>query len=68
MLEASYGSSRTGGEIYAALKKSGNLLNDADILIASIVMEHGAVLITNNEHHFKRIDGLKVENWLKIKT
>lgn len=66
MLEASYESSRTGGEIYASLKKSGNLLNDADILIASIVKEHGAVLITNNEYHFKRIDGLKVENWLKI--
>jgi len=66
MLEASYESSRTGGEIYASLKKSGNLINDADILIASIVKEHGAVLITNNEDHFKRIDGLEIENWLKI--
>lgn len=66
MMEETYESSKMGGEIYASLKKSGNLLNDADILIASIVKEHGAVLITNNEGHFKRINGLKIENWLKI--
>ncbi|ODS30672.1 MAG: hypothetical protein SCARUB_04215 [Candidatus Scalindua rubra] len=65
MMEETYESSKMGGEIYASLKKSGNLLNDADILIASIVKEHGAVLITNNEEHFKRIYGLKNENWLK---
>ena len=65
MMEETYESSKMGGEIYASLKKSGNLLNDADILIASIVKEHGAVLITNNEDHFNRIAGLKIENWLK---
>lgn len=65
MMEESYESSRAGGEIYAALKKSGKLLNDADILIASIVKAYDAVLITNNEDHFKRIDGLKIENWMK---
>ena len=66
MMEETYDSSKIGGEIYASLKKSGNLLNDADILIASIVKGHGAVLITNNGNHFKRIAGLKIENWLKI--
>jgi predicted nucleic acid-binding protein len=33
--------------------------NDADILIASIVRAHDAVLVTNNEDHFSRIEGLK---------
>lgn len=65
MIEETYESSKRGGEIYATLKKNGNLLNDADILIASVVKEHGAVLITNNEDHFNRIDGLIVENWMK---
>jgi predicted nucleic acid-binding protein len=23
----------------------------------------GAVLVTNNEKHFRRVEGLKVENW-----
>ena len=65
MMEETFESSKMGGEIYATLKKKGNLLNDADILIAGIVMKHDAVLITNNEEHFKRIDRLKIENWMK---
>jgi len=64
LMDETYESSRIGGEIYASLKKSGNLINDADILIASIVKHHNAVLVTNNEDHFKRIAGLRVENWL----
>lgn len=54
-----------GGEIYTALKKEGNLINDSDILIASIVKNHKAILVTNNEEHFSRIKGLQIENWLK---
>lgn len=65
MIDQTYESSRIGGEIYSDLKKSGTLINDADILIASIVKHHDAVLVTNNEDHFKRIEGLKIENWLK---
>ncbi len=65
ILEESYESARIGGMIYADLKGKGNLINDADILIASIVKSYNAVLVTNNEIHFKRISGLKVENWLK---
>jgi predicted nucleic acid-binding protein len=37
MLEPSYEAAKIGGEIYAGLKKEGRLINDADILIASIV-------------------------------
>lgn len=63
ILESSYESSKIGGEIYAALKKKGELINDADILIASIVKTYNATLITNNISHFLRIEGLKIENW-----
>jgi tRNA(fMet)-specific endonuclease VapC len=64
LMDESYESSRIGGQIFAELKKSGTLINDADILIASIVKQHDAILVTNNEGHFKRIAGLKIENWL----
>ena len=64
-LEPSCEAARTGGEIYAGLRKEGRLINDADILIASIVKAHDAVLVTNNEEHFSRIEGLKIENWRK---
>ncbi len=65
VMEQTYGSARIGGEIYASLKRNGNLINDADILIASIMKDYNAVLVTNNEEHFKRVEGLKCENWLK---
>ena len=35
-------------EIYAYLKKQGNLIEDADILMASIAIVEDLVLITNN--------------------
>ena len=65
ILNPSYETAKMGGEIYAELRKEGKLINDADILIASIVKAHNAVLVTNNEEHFSRIEGLKIENWLK---
>jgi tRNA(fMet)-specific endonuclease VapC len=52
------------GENKARLKKEGNIINDADILIASIVMVNNGILITNNITHFERISGLTLENWL----
>lgn len=64
ILEASYESARLGSEIYATLKKKGKLINDADILIASIVKSHKATIVTNNSSHFSRIEGLRIENWL----
>ncbi len=66
ILEESYETARIGGRIYASLKKNGRIINDADILIASIVKSYNAVLVTNNEEHFSRIDGLQIENWLRI--
>ena len=51
-------------EIYAYLKKEGNLIEDADILMAAIAIVEKLVLITNNINHFKRVKGLKVDNWL----
>ncbi|MGR3176674.1 MAG: hypothetical protein ACUZ8E_01295 [Candidatus Anammoxibacter sp.] len=43
----------------------GNVINDADMFIASCALVNGFTLVTNNERHFKRIKELKVENWIK---
>jgi tRNA(fMet)-specific endonuclease VapC len=51
-------------EIYAYLKKEGNLIEDADILMAATAIVEELVLITNNIKHFKRIKGLKIDNWI----
>ena len=52
--------------IYADLYKCGQLIGDADILIATTALEHSLVLSTNNEHHFSRILGLTIDNWSKL--
>lgn len=50
-------------KIYAALKKSGRLIDDIDILIAGVALSNNLVMVTNNTEHFERIEGLKIENW-----
>ena len=52
-------------EIYAYLKKDGNLIEDADILMAAIAIVEDLVLITNNTSHFNRVKGLRLDNWIK---
>lgn len=58
---------REASKIYAQLKsdlrKKGNLLADMDLMIASIVLQHKGILVTNNTRHFSRIKSLKIENW-----
>jgi tRNA(fMet)-specific endonuclease VapC len=50
--------------IYADLHQRGALIGDADILIAATGLEHGLVVVTNNESHYQRIAGIQLENWL----
>ncbi len=58
-------SSRLFGKLKAELKSTGNLIDDFDILIASIALVNDCTIITNNENHFKRIKNLAVVNWYK---
>ena len=53
-------------EIYADLRKRGELIGDADILIAATAIVNKLGIVTNNEKHFQKIAGLHVENWLKV--
>ena len=50
-------------EIYIMLKQKGQLIEEADILIAAYCMVNDYVLVTNNMRHFERINGLKHVNW-----
>jgi tRNA(fMet)-specific endonuclease VapC len=51
-------------DIYADLYKRGELIGDADILIAASVLVNDLAIVTNNEEHFRRVTNLKVVNWL----
>lgn len=52
------------GEIKTALEKMGTPIGSYDMLIAAHAMALDATLITNNEGEFRRVTGLRVENWL----
>jgi tRNA(fMet)-specific endonuclease VapC len=52
-------------DIYADLHQRGQLISDADILIAATALEYGLLLSTNNENHFSRVPGLTLDNWSK---
>lgn len=53
------------GLMKSKLEKKGTPLDDFDIIIAATALAHNTILVTNNVKHFKRIDGLKLENWME---
>jgi len=50
-------------DIYADLRKSGQPVDDIDLLIAGTAIANGLILVTDNRRHFDRIAPLEVENW-----
>lgn len=49
--------------LYANLRKSGQPIDDIDLLIAGTAIANGLTLVTHNRKHFERITQLEVENW-----
>jgi predicted nucleic acid-binding protein len=49
----------------ARLKKSGLLIADMDLMIASITIANDLSLVTNNHKHFERIKGLRLIRWVE---
>jgi tRNA(fMet)-specific endonuclease VapC len=49
-------------EIYADLYRRGQLIGDADILIAAVALANNLALASNNAAHFARISGLRIES------
>lgn len=56
---------KISAELFSVLRQSGNSLDDIDLLIAGVAIENEMIIVTNNESHFGRIPGLKIENWKK---
>jgi predicted nucleic acid-binding protein len=53
--------SKKAAEIFEELKAKGEILELADIMIASIVITKNESLLTRNSKHFERIKELKIE-------
>lgn len=61
-------SAELAAERYAQLRHRGTPVDDIDLLIAGIALEHGLVLVTRNRRHFDRVEGLTVADWSEPET
>ncbi|MBI4684868.1 MAG: type II toxin-antitoxin system VapC family toxin [Nitrospirae bacterium] len=50
-------------DLYAKSRKSGNPVDDIDILIAGVALSNNLTLVTNNEDRFKKVKNLNILNW-----
>jgi tRNA(fMet)-specific endonuclease VapC len=51
------------GTMRAELERKGQMIGNNDLWIAAHAKAAGLTLVTNNEREFRRVRGLKVENW-----
>lgn len=51
------------GQIRSQLETAGTLIGASDLWIAAHARCEGLVLVTNNAREFRRVKGLKVEDW-----
>jgi tRNA(fMet)-specific endonuclease VapC len=52
------------GAIRAVLEATGEIIGNNDLWIAAHAKAAGLTLVTNNEGEFRRVPGLKIQNWL----
>ena len=62
VLACDIGTSREYGRIRNILHKMGRPIQENDIWIAALALEHGLTLVSRDEH-FKKIDELKRATW-----
>lgn len=53
----------THGSIRATLEAKGEMIGNNDLWIAAHALASNLTLVTNNEREFRRVPGLKVQNW-----
>jgi tRNA(fMet)-specific endonuclease VapC len=53
----------TYGTVRADLEARGEKIGNNDLWIAAHAMAAGLTLVTNNEREFRRVRGLKMQNW-----
>ena len=51
------------GDVRSSLERRGEVIGPHDLLVAAHALSLDRTLITNNEREFKRVEGLKLDNW-----
>lgn len=52
------------GEIRAGLESAGTPIGNLDLMIAAHARSCRLAVVTNRERHFRKVSGLRVDNWL----
>lgn len=52
------------GSVRAELEAGGQTIGNNDLWIAAHALAAGLVLVTNTEREFRRVKGLKIQNWV----
>lgn len=55
----------TYARIRAALERKGQMIGQMDCLIAAQAVTRRLVVVTDNTREFRRVPGLKCENWMR---
>ena len=53
------------GHLRARLRRAGTPIGDFDEMIAGHALALGAILVSDNTRHFRLVDGLVLENWIR---
>jgi tRNA(fMet)-specific endonuclease VapC len=59
---------RRYAEIRAELQRAGRPIGSNDLWVAAHALAEDLTLVTNNEREFRRVPGLRVENWGSVGT
>ncbi len=51
------------GEVRSELETKGTMIGNNDLWIAAHALASELILVTNNEKEFRRVRGLKIQNW-----
>lgn len=54
------GMAMRAGRINARLVEAGEPIDETDVMIAATALEHDQPVVTRNERHFERVDGVTV--------
>jgi tRNA(fMet)-specific endonuclease VapC len=63
IFEYDLSSARIFANLKINLEESGKIIEDFDLMIASVTIDNNLILVTNNTKYFDKIKGLKLENW-----
>lgn len=51
------------GKVKANLKRKGEIIGPIDMLLAAQALNKEMIFVTNNVKEFKRVEGLRIEDW-----